>query len=352
MSNPVSLTVNGTETLTTSSILPESSSLETPVTEATFAGLLQDKVTELEIPFEQLMSESSLIPEHVSWQNLPINQTEYGNALPDVTSNIQTELLIAWQQPVETPLTPGFLTQNMTLATTPAASLEGDAELMLINQKFSTNPVTLQQQNQNMENMVKAFIAIQAEPVVVESQYSVTNIDVEQPSMNTMPSALSANSSSQVRTDLQLQPITIPPNRPEWGNAMGERLQWMANNKIQAAEIRLDPPELGSIEIKIVIHKDTAQVSFVSPHAQVRDAVENAMPKLREMFSETGLSLGDVNVSQESFKQQTNDGNESNTNLAQSNTADDLAIDGTELESSISAQEMTSRGSGLLDTYV
>jgi len=106
--------------------------------------------------------------------------------------------------------------------------------------------------------------------------------------------------------EFSTESLWVPPNLcdlPEWGNAMGERMQWMVNNKIQSAEIRLDPPELGSVEVKIVIQKDTAQVNFVTHHAQVKDAVEHAMPRLREMFGETGLSLGDVNVSQESFKQ-------------------------------------------------
>jgi flagellar hook-length control protein FliK len=70
----------------------------------------------------------------------------------------------------------------------------------------------------------------------------------------------------------------------------------MTTQKVQSAEIRLDPKELGAVDVKIRIHQDQATVVFSSPHAQVRDALENSIPRLREMFAESGLGLGNVNV--------------------------------------------------------
>jgi flagellar hook-length control protein FliK len=351
MSNPVSLTVNATEISTTTSTQsgPDSGGIAAP--EAMFAGLLQDKVAELEMPFELLTLGTDPL-EHSAWQLMPDEVTEYGNSFPE--NNVtQTTLLVAWQDVEPIPLSPVLQPDNGTLTTRQVLQLDTDTETVLISNKTIITPAMVsQQQTGNMDNMIKAFLAIQSEPVTVEPQFTVTNVDIDQPTINTMPSTLSANTSTQVRPDVQLQPITIPPTRPEWSNVMGDRLQWMANNKIQAAEIRLDPPELGSVEIKIVIHKDTAQVNFVSPHAQVRDAVENAIPRLREMFEEMGLSLGDVNVSQESFKQQTNDGSESNTNSSQSTISEELVADDSNLDSQFNGGETVSKGSGLLDTYV
>ena len=106
-----------------------------------------------------------------------------------------------------------------------------------------------------------------------------------------------------IRTDLTPAPITIPPHHPGWNNAVSDRVQWMIGNNIQTAEIRLDPPELGSLEVKIQVNKDQTTVMFSAPSQQVRDVLEAAVPRLREMMSDMGLSLGDVGVSQESFKQ-------------------------------------------------
>lgn len=99
--------------------------------------------------------------------------------------------------------------------------------------------------------------------------------------------------------------LTIPPQNPAWSDTVGERVQWMAAQNIQEAKIRLHPQELGAIEIRIQVGKDQqTTISFSSPHSQVRDALETAIPRLREMFGDSGLSLGDVNVSQHSSSQQ------------------------------------------------
>lgn len=355
MSNPVSLNLNSTELSTTNVTQTEPGSEGMPTPEATFAGLLQNKVAELEIPLEALTQNKDAFEES-TWQLLPEAVLEDGKALPEANS-IQEVLLVAWQAPEHPPLQAEMQTRYSIVTPPPSTSSLStniDTEVMLTDQKVLTPLAQLnQQQNQNANNMVKAFLAIQPDQsIAVEQQVNATSFDLEPASIHTNPSTPSATTSTQARTDVQLQPITIAPTRPEWGNAIGERLQWMANNKIQAAEIRLDPPELGSVEIKIVIHKDTAQVNFVSPHAQVRDAVENAIPRLREMFGETGLSLGDVNVSQESFKQQANDGSEANTHASQATEIDELVIDDINSDAMLGGSERVSRGTGLLDTYV
>lgn len=100
-------------------------------------------------------------------------------------------------------------------------------------------------------------------------------------------------------TQTQMAPLNLGQNA--WETNLGSRLQMMVGQNVQTAEIRLDPPELGTLDIKIKISNDVASVNITSAHAQVRDALETAVPRLREMFEESGLSLGDVNVRQESF---------------------------------------------------
>lgn len=105
-------------------------------------------------------------------------------------------------------------------------------------------------------------------------------------------------------TQTQMAPLNLSQNA--WETNLSSRLQMMVGQNIQTAEIRLDPPELGSLDIKIKINNDIASVNITSAHSHVRDALETAIPKLREMFAESGVALGDVNVSQESFSQQQN----------------------------------------------
>ena len=94
--------------------------------------------------------------------------------------------------------------------------------------------------------------------------------------------------------------IPVPPQHPQWGQQVGDRLHWMIGQGLQQAEIRLNPPELGSLEIRIKLQGDQASVHFTSPHGAVRDAIDTAMPRLREMLEHSGLNLADVNVSSQS----------------------------------------------------
>ena len=71
----------------------------------------------------------------------------------------------------------------------------------------------------------------------------------------------------------------------------------MSTEQLQAARIQLDPPELGSLEIKIRVQQDQVSVAFSSGHQVVRDALEAQSPRLREMLEQQGVELTDVNVS-------------------------------------------------------
>jgi flagellar hook-length control protein FliK len=71
----------------------------------------------------------------------------------------------------------------------------------------------------------------------------------------------------------------------------------MVRGEVARAELRLDPPDLGPLEVRISLVDGETRVSFVAPQAAVREAVEAALPRLREMLTATGLNLGQVDVS-------------------------------------------------------
>ncbi|MBV0934023.1 flagellar hook-length control protein FliK [Marinobacterium weihaiense] len=87
---------------------------------------------------------------------------------------------------------------------------------------------------------------------------------------------------------------------PRWGRQMGERAIMMAQHGPRSAQIQLDPPELGAMQIRIHVQgQDQVSVSFTSANPMVRDALEQQLPRLREMFSDQGLNLQDSSVSDE-----------------------------------------------------
>jgi len=89
-----------------------------------------------------------------------------------------------------------------------------------------------------------------------------------------------------------------------WDHGLGDKLVWMASHKQQVAELHLNPPDLGPLKITLTLNHDQASAQFVSAHAAVREAIETAMPRLREMLAENGITLGNANVSTDAFREQ------------------------------------------------
>ncbi len=90
---------------------------------------------------------------------------------------------------------------------------------------------------------------------------------------------------------------------PAWNNELGEKLIWMHKQAVPSVELRLNPEHLGPVLIKIDVSQDQASVAFTAHNPAVKDAIEAAIPKLREMFGGQQLNLVDVNVSQQQSEQ-------------------------------------------------
>lgn len=102
-----------------------------------------------------------------------------------------------------------------------------------------------------------------------------------------------------------MMPQQVQINTPAWKNALGERAIMVSTQNLNVANIQLDPPELGSLSVRVHMNQDQqVSLNFTSPHAHVRDAVEQSLPRLREMFAEQGLSLQDSSVADQSADQQ------------------------------------------------
>lgn len=91
--------------------------------------------------------------------------------------------------------------------------------------------------------------------------------------------------------------VATPVNQPGWADDVGHQISWLADQGMSKAELVLTPPHLGRIEITLEIGSDLSTAQFVSANPLVREALEQAMPRLREMLAEGGISLGEANVS-------------------------------------------------------
>jgi len=91
---------------------------------------------------------------------------------------------------------------------------------------------------------------------------------------------------------------------PGWDNQVGQKIVWMVAGKEQSASLTLNPPDMGPMQVVLSVTNDHAHVTFSAAQPEVRQALEDAMPKLREMMSESGIALGNASVNDGSAQQQ------------------------------------------------
>jgi flagellar hook-length control protein FliK len=82
----------------------------------------------------------------------------------------------------------------------------------------------------------------------------------------------------------------------QWENQVGQKIVYMVGSEEQTASLTLNPPDLGPLQVVLSVSNDQTSVTFSSNQEEVRHALEDALPRLREMMSESGIALGNASV--------------------------------------------------------
>ena len=98
--------------------------------------------------------------------------------------------------------------------------------------------------------------------------------------------------------------VPVPVGQPQWSQAVGEKVLWLAAQNVSSAEINLHPKDLGPMQVRVSVNQEQTTVSFTSHHPMVREVLDQNLNRLRDMFSEQGLNLVNVDVSDKSFSRQ------------------------------------------------
>jgi flagellar hook-length control protein FliK len=81
-----------------------------------------------------------------------------------------------------------------------------------------------------------------------------------------------------------------------WEKQVGQKVVYMVGSEEQTASLTLNPPDLGPLQVVLSVTNDQASVTFSANQEEVRQALEDALPRLREMMSESGIALGNATV--------------------------------------------------------
>lgn len=106
------------------------------------------------------------------------------------------------------------------------------------------------------------------------------------------------------QTKIEAPAMSKPMAHPEWDQELGERIVWMNNRAMPFAELRINPQHLGPISIRIDMNQDQTTIAFSAQQAAVKEAIEAAIPKLREMMGAQQLNVAEISVTQASLGEQ------------------------------------------------
>ncbi|MDR3442275.1 MAG: flagellar hook-length control protein FliK [Legionella sp.] len=153
-------------------------------------------------------------------------------------------------------------------------------------------------------------------PITENESIATDNGLINSLSASTQQSVLYSQEKSDMLPNTMPQFLDLPTNieqQPEWSQHFSEQVVWLGQQGqgINRAVIKLHPEDLGPIEINIKVVNGSASISIASHSQQVRDVIDQSLPKLQEMMAEQGLSLSEVTVESETdarqFAQQDNE---------------------------------------------
>lgn len=146
-------------------------------------------------------------------------------------------------------------------------------------------------------------------------------------------SSAQANALSPAVLSLPIQPGM---QSPAWTQVMSSRVVWMAKEGLQQAQLRMNPANLGPVEVKLHVQNDQASVTFLAQHSATRDALEQALPRLRESFAENGMELTNAQVGeqQQQHREQSEQASETHFFTQAASQEDDIETEAVETVSS------------------
>ncbi|CAH6811721.1 Flagellar hook-length control protein fliK [Vibrio chagasii] len=190
---------------------------------------------------------------------------------------------VAAQQP-QAALDPALTAQGVTLNAAPAATKAGSTDMLL---KAGAGAATL-------SGLGKAGAKEDSKDTTFAQQIA---------SAAGVQGAANAGS-APTRAEIQAaQQAPLQLTKELANEQVAEKVQMMMSKNLKNLDIRLDPPELGQMKIRMTMNNDVANVHFTVNSQQARDVIEQTLPRLREMLAQQGMQLADSSVQQQSSGQ-------------------------------------------------
>ncbi|MDK2615283.1 flagellar hook-length control protein FliK [Vibrio vulnificus] len=194
--------------------------------------------------------------------------------------------------------------------TATTASLSADKAAMALPEGMTANTIPTafnpaaspDVAKSQVQSMQAALAAAGLASVKGSSKQTSTETQGAQPTAS-LYSAQTVTGQTRAENVAAQQP-PMPLTRELANEQVAEKVQMMMSKNLKQLDIRLDPPELGRMQIRMTMNNDIANVHFTVTNPQARDIIEQTLPRLREMLAQQGMQLADSSVQQQASGQQ------------------------------------------------
>lgn len=155
--------------------------------------------------------------------------------------------------------------------------------------------------------MAAAQTDLRAPAVTPAFAVATQKLETESTPSPAAPTATLTPVTSQLLTPTATSAVAATANihaqlgTPDWQQNVSQHVTLFTRQGQQTAELRLHPESLGQVHITLKVEDNLAQIQMASPHSHVRAALEAALPVLRSQLEESGIQLGQSNISSNGF---------------------------------------------------
>lgn len=254
--------------------------------------LLSDDLLSNELPFQGIGQSVADLFRNV--ESLTVGENS-PSVMRDTERSLAKELSVLAEGNIQNRSVTMKATKELILSSAEKFAIEQEQKFEKISINMGQAPVLFSKMQSTEGAKAQDHLLVQTDNTIHTGYAQSESVNYKQPLM------------TQSLTMAKLS-IDAPLNQAGWGDALTGKISWMMMENQQSAKITINPPELGPIEVKVKINNDQASIQFFAHHGDVREAIEDAMPKLKDMLNQNGINLGESNVSEQSLTQSNEQG--------------------------------------------
>ncbi|MFM9434647.1 flagellar hook-length control protein FliK [Janthinobacterium sp. CG_23.3] len=183
-----------------------------------------------------------------------------------------------------------------TASTAPAADARGAADTLLPAAQLAAQPGAPAPQAQASDPAAAQLAAVKTRDGLPELQL-IQEPPREAATLAAAPVQQASLQITEAATSVPGAVLRGQVGTPAWNQELGQKIVWMVAGAEQSATLTLNPPDLGPLQVVLRVSNDQLDATFTSAQPEVRQALEAALPRLREMMSATGVELANASVS-------------------------------------------------------